>query len=371
MINSKIVIKEENKNNSNTYQQNCTLSTGWNTVTLTTPYIISGTKDIYLGYEITVNNTNGSFPIGTTSYSVNDSNSFLYACTTEQFRWRHAVSALNLIAYISPVITGTGTLANPYFIKNNSNLNIVADRVNNGQPNAYIAFYNDSIINCTNNTSIGNSTNPFKGKVVFVDGAGNPVNNGKVTINGITNPLFGNTDEATINKITLTGVNINSSSNNVGALVNIANNSIIDSCYSSGTVAGNNNVGGLIGNSNSCSNITNCHSTANVTGVEYVGGLIGKMDGCSVRKSYAIGNVSGNDKVGGLLGSNDRGTVLKCYSKCNVNRLVGSEKLFGKLIGTGAGNEVGCFYLITATSPIDAMSNYRGTASLTPEEALN
>ena len=96
-----------------------------------------------------------------------------------------------------------------------------------------------------------------------------------------------------------------------------------------------------------------------------------EMDGCSVRKSYAIGNVSGNDKVGGLLGSNDRGTVLKCYSKGNVIRIAGGAKLFGKLIGTGAGNEIGCFYLITATSPNDAMSNYRGTASSTPEEALN
>ena len=323
------------------------------------------------------NVTNGIVLSGVTPMSASNMKTDQFATTLNSTQnpahWLRNDSINDGYPYLfeHPAIIGNGTLANPYIVKNNSNLNTVADRVNNGQSNAYIAFYNDSIINGASNTSIGNSSNPFKGKVVFVDGAGNPVTNGSVTINGITNPLFGNTDEATINKITLTGVNINSSSNNVGALVNIANNSIIDSCYSSGTVAGNNNVGGLIGNGNSCTHITNCHSTANVTGVEYVGGLIGKMDGCSVRKSYAIGNVSGNDKVGGLLGSNDRGNVLKCYSKGNVNRVAGTEKLFGKLIGTGAGNEIGCLYLITATSPIDAMSNYRGTASATPEEALN
>jgi hypothetical protein len=373
---SKIFIIEDDINNPYVYEQNCNLTSGWNEITLNTPYFINGTKTIYIGYE---SNVSAAYPyvLGFDNSGSNIINSAWIKSSSAALAWNDYHGnwgALNIIANLTPSappITGNGTLANPYIIKNNSNLNAVANFVNNGQPNAFIAFYNDSIINGANNTSIGNSTNPFKGKVVFVDGAGNPVNNGSVTINGITNPLFGNTDEATINKITLTGVNINTSSNNVGALVNIANNSIIDSCYSSGNITGNNNVGGLIGNGNSCTHITNCHSTATVTGIEYVGGLIGKMDGCSVRKSYSIGNVSGNDKVGGLLGSNDHGTVLKCYSKGNVNRLAGTEKLFGKLIGTGAGNEVGCFYLITATSPIDAMSNYRGTASSTPEEALN
>ncbi|MFA6201424.1 MAG: hypothetical protein WC679_13565, partial [Bacteroidales bacterium] len=80
---------------------------------------------------------------------------------------------------------------------------------------------------------------------------------------------------------------------------------------------------------------------------------------------------SANNFAGGLLGSNVHGTTLKSYSRGNVIRLAGTGNLFGSLVGTGSGNEVGCSYLNPATTPSDAMSNYRGTASANPEDALN
>ncbi len=324
------------------------------------------------------NNTNGRTIPGVTPMPAANMQTNQFATTLnasqDPLAWSWSSEINDGYPYINirPRIIGTGTLVDPYIVQNNSNLNTVANRVNGGQQDAFIAFYNDSIINGANNSSIGNSSYPFTGKVVFIDGAGNHVENGKVTINGITNPLFGNTNLATINNITLTGVNINTpSSDNVGALVSIANNSVIDSCFSSGTITGGTNVGGLIGNGNSCSNIINCHSTAVVIGNTYVGGLVGYMDGCSVQKCYATGNVSANNFAGGLLGSNVHGTTLKSYSRGNVIRLAGTGNLFGSLVGTGSGNEVGCLYLNSATTPSDAMSNYRGTASANPEDALN
>lgn len=324
------------------------------------------------------NNTNGRTIPGVTPMPAVDMQTNQFATTLnasqDPLAWSWSSEINDGYPYINirPRIIGTGTLVDPYIVQNNSNLNTVANRVNGGQQDAFIAFYNDSIINGANNISIGNSSHPFTGKVVFIDGAGNRLENGKVTIDGINNPLFGNTNLATINNISLTGVNINTpSSDNVGALVSIANNTVIDSCFSSGTITGGTNVGGLIGNGNSCSNIINCHSTAVVIGNTYVGGLVGYMDGCSVQKCYATGNVSANNFAGGLLGSNVHGTTLKSYSRGNVIRLAGTGNLFGSLVGTGSGNEVGCSYLNSATTPSDAMSNYRGTASETPENALN
>jgi len=81
-----------------------------------------------------------------------------------------------------------------------------------------------------------------------------------------------------------------------------------------GTVTGNHNVGGLVGNN--AGTISNAYATANVTGNINAGGLTGNSSG-NIDNAYATSNVSGNNAVGGLAGLND-GTISNTYATGNV-----------------------------------------------------
>ena len=75
--------------------------------------------------------------------------------------------------------------------------------------------------------------------------------------------------------------------------------------YSTGSVTGDNYVGGLVG-SNSYE-VSDSYSTGSVTSEEgsYIGGLVGfNGDPGTVSDSYSTGSVSGNLHVGGLVGRN-------------------------------------------------------------------
>lgn len=87
----------------------------------------------------------------------------------------------------------------------------------------------------------------------------------------------------------------------------------ISNCQASGNIAGNNNVGGLVGELNSPSLISFSTADCNVTGNERVGGLVGWLRG-DLENSYSGGSVAGNSMVGGISGVLDLGTISKCYS---------------------------------------------------------
>jgi hypothetical protein len=112
----------------------------------------------------------------------------------------------------------------------------------------------------------------------------------------------------------------------VGGLVGENSGTVINS-YSTGSVTGNDVVGGLVGDSNFGS-VSNSYSTGNVTGSTYVGGLVGHNKGGNVNNSYSTGSVTGDWDGGGLVGWND-GTVSNSYSTSNV----ASEQGAGGLVG--------------------------------------
>jgi hypothetical protein len=90
--------------------------------------------------------------------------------------------------------------------------------------------------------------------------------------------------------------------------------SIVES-YSTGTVSGNNGVGGLVG-SNDDSSIVASYSTGTVSGTFDVGGLAGWTRGGSINGSYSTGRVSGIDYVGGLVGclwQTGSGSITKSF----------------------------------------------------------
>ena len=117
---------------------------------------------------------------------------------------------------------------------------------------------------------------------------------------------------------------------NVGGLVgtNGAEGNVINS-YATGAVAGHENVGGLVGTNDNNGIITNSYATSDVTGQTNVGGLVGLSIFSSVTNSYAIGDVRGNNGLGGLVGLSF-GQITNSYAigavtgQSNVGGLVGN-----------------------------------------------
>ena len=100
---------------------------------------------------------------------------------------------------------------------------------------------------------------------------------------------------------------------------------IINSYYS-GTISGNNYVGGLAGSKTS-SSITNCYSHATISGKENVGGLIGYADGKSeylkltVKSNVAINpSISATNNVGRIYGGSTTNVGIGALGSSQGNR---------------------------------------------------
>jgi len=111
------------------------------------------------------------------------------------------------------------------------------------------------------------------------------------------------------------------------------NQGTIEHSYVTGTVSGEENVGGLTSTLFN-GNITNSYVTATVTGTEYVGGLVGQISQGTITESYTTGTVTGTDRfVGGLAGVNMNGVINQSYATGAVS---GANRV-GGLIGFNSG----------------------------------
>ena len=100
-------------------------------------------------------------------------------------------------------------------------------------------------------------------------------------------------------------------SQNMGGLVGVnRSDSIIENCYALGSVNGYDEIGGITG-FNLNSTIISCYATGDIEGTtsfpgEMIGGLVGLNNGNSIiENSYFVGSVSGNIQSGGLVGQNN------------------------------------------------------------------
>ena len=209
--------------------------------------------------------------------------------------------------------SGDGTFSNPHVVTTLDELQAVQ-----GDLSAHYVLGNDinaSETDMWNNgagfTPIGNSSNSFSGNF---DGKGFSVDG--LSINRPNTDyvgLFAYVMNSNIINIGVTNLDIQGV-DSVGGLV--GHNDMganIKKSYSSGTVTGNNDVGGLVGVSIG-GIITNSYSSSNVSGTSFVGGLVGSNNmGANIEKSYSNGNVSGNSDLGGLLGNNYDSVVTDSY----------------------------------------------------------
>jgi len=115
-------------------------------------------------------------------------------------------------------------------------------------------------------------------------------------------------------------------------------NTLINNSYSTGSVSGDENVGGFVGKHNSRGVILNSYSTGDVSGsVKDIGGFVGQMtDDKVIISSFSTGEVSGNDdNRGGFAGDLNFGSLIQdVYWYWSG---VGEELCFGQgILGGGS-----------------------------------
>ncbi len=101
-----------------------------------------------------------------------------------------------------------------------------------------------------------------------------------------------------------------------------------------GSFTGADLVGGLVGE-NLQGTIANAYATGSVSGDSEVGGLVGNLDFlATITNAYATGAVSGSQDVGGLVGRSNIGTITNAYATGAVDDIgSGLSQYFGGLVG--------------------------------------
>ncbi|MGU3494386.1 MBG domain-containing protein [Xanthobacteraceae bacterium A53D] len=215
---------------------------------------------------------------------------------------------------------------------------------------------------------VGAVLSPFVGRF---DGNGHTISN--LTINRATTDnvgLFGVAQGATIRNVTLTDGSV-SGQYNVGGLLGQGVSTTIADVTSSVNVTGLVTVGGLVGSAETGSAISGAQASGAVSGYQYIGGLLGFLDATSnldassasgptsttgdnmqgtvgglvgsnsgsITNSHATGAVtSGGDTVGGLVGRNDSGTGSIANSYATGTVTAEGMDISGSIYG---GNYVG------------------------------
>ena len=120
-----------------------------------------------------------------------------------------------------------------------------------------------------------------------------------------------------------------------GCLVGLLRAGIVTDCYvESGSITGQNELGGLVGENDSSGLITNCHFAGEAAGSENVGGLVGQNSG-SIAASYSYADIEGRTAVGGLVGRCAPGEIVNCYARGSV----AGQWYVGGLVGSnGSGS---------------------------------
>ncbi|MBI9031999.1 T9SS type A sorting domain-containing protein [bacterium] len=226
---------------------------------------------------------------------------------------------------------GAGTLENPYQISSLENLHFLSASANSSYwaEDKYFIQTNDIDASATSTWNsnagflpIANTTNPFKGNY---NGQGYQISN--LYINrGSTEycGLFGKISDASIKNLCLEDINI-TGSKNVGGITGACASSVISNCSSSGEITATFStslIGGIMGQSTGTTLVERCFSSADIYGNNNVGGIVGfYRDEAIIRNSYFTGNIIGTSYCGGIAGqviSTGQPTIDKCYVVCTI-----------------------------------------------------
>ncbi|MDR1916083.1 MAG: InlB B-repeat-containing protein [Synergistaceae bacterium] len=234
---------------------------------------------------------------------------------------------------------GTGTIGDPYLISTGSQLAGIASQVNEG---TYV--YSTKYFKLMDNIDLNGGvykwqpigynygdlyvqSRPFKGNF---DGNGFTISNMAVDLSdqeGVG--LFGNIVNATVSDLHLTNVNV-VGKDRVGGLVGNSITSRITNSTVSGSVKGNNYVGGLVGCLENSSIISFGMASGTVSGTKEVGGISGRATKSEISNSIAISAVVGTDYIGGIAGGVDNNFKVEY---CAASGSVKGNSYVGGLVG--------------------------------------
>ena len=125
--------------------------------------------------------------------------------------------------------------------------------------------------------------------------------------------LFGTVSGSTIERLGLENVNI-TGKNVVGSIAGSITDGKISTCYSTGNINGQGNVGGIVGYVSEDSDVVVCYSSCTMSGDYTIGGIAGIALDSQIRHCYSTGNVTGNNSIGGIAGYIDGSEIFICYS---------------------------------------------------------
>ena len=146
-----------------------------------------------------------------------------------------------------------------------------------------------------------------------------PITGGKATDAHYCAGLVGNA--ASLTKLDITDCsssgNITSGGSSIAGIVGAVTSGTltVKNSYATGSISGNNNVGGLVGNFNAAGTLENCYYKGVKIKGTSVGGLINNAKGVSsLVNCYAETNIEGAGQVGGLVATLSNSiTVTKCH----------------------------------------------------------
>ena len=212
----------------------------------------------------------------------------------------------------TPFAGGAGTIENPYLICSPSQLQALGANPQHWQHKHYrvaVSRLDMGTYTGTDYNIIGHSEQPFHGSF---EGGGVVIENLTYrNANANYVGLFGLVGKATIRHVAIDNADL-LGQNHVGAIAGRLNAASIQASYSTGTVHGAINVGGLVGSLSSNSWLDGGYSTADMMGTTSVGGIVGDADPSWVGSSFAVGNVTGTGAmdIGPTLGDDDRSSSI-------------------------------------------------------------
>jgi len=223
---------------------------------------------------------------------------------------------------------GDGSAANPYRIATLDGLQCVRE-----EPGASYELVADVDAAETAGWNDGRGFEPVGGSgTAFTgtfDGTGHEIRGFTIDRRSFGVGLFGRADGATIRNVRLVDANV-TGADRVGALVGDADGARVAYSVVSGTVAGRDHVGGLVGLNGGGAGVIGSSAAATVDGDIGVGGLVGTNERRSrVETARATGAVTGGQQVGGLVGHNDHSVVANATATGEATGRVGVGGLVG------------------------------------------
>ena len=203
------------------------------------------------------------------------------------------------------------------------------------------------------------------------DGDGHTISNLFISRNSTNHVgLFGTTSATSaVRNVGLESASV-TGQNYTGALIGSVYGTLLDASYSTGSVAGNDNVGGLVGHSSGATGATGIiqrsYSTVGVTGSgQLIGGLAGSFGG-AIKASYATGAVTGADYVGGLVGSFS-GSITASYFTGSATGTGGNVGGLMGLNSFGVGTITDSYWNVTTSGIADDNNAATGEGKTTSQ----